>query len=99
MGVIRKAASISTLGGVKYTSRREAQTKAALAQAKVAKEEAKRLRSENGTGPNAKWDAILDSIRNGEIMWADVPRLQKLAMPLAYQIKCKAADRKNGVSQ
>jgi hypothetical protein len=37
MGLIRKTASLSTLGGVKYTSRREAQTKAALAQAKLAK--------------------------------------------------------------
>jgi hypothetical protein len=36
-----KTASIATLGGVKYTSRREAQTKAVLAEAKLAKEQAK----------------------------------------------------------
>jgi hypothetical protein len=31
MGLIRKLSSVSTLGGVKYTSKREAQTKAAHA--------------------------------------------------------------------
>jgi hypothetical protein len=37
VGLIRKAVSVSTLGGVKYTSRREAQTKAALEEAKLLK--------------------------------------------------------------
>jgi hypothetical protein len=47
MGLIRKAASISTLGyGVKYTSRREAQTEAAQATAKMAREQAKLLKAE-----------------------------------------------------
>ena len=46
MGLIRKTASLSTLGGVKYTSRREAQTKAALAQAKLAKAERKAVTHE-----------------------------------------------------
>lgn len=46
MGLIRKAASLSTLGGVKYTSRREAQTKAASTQAKAAREEAKLLKAQ-----------------------------------------------------
>jgi len=41
MGLIRKLASASTLGGVKYTSKREAETKAAHAQARTATEEAK----------------------------------------------------------
>jgi hypothetical protein len=41
MGIMRKLASASTLGGVKYTSKREAQTKAAAAQARAANEEAK----------------------------------------------------------
>lgn len=41
MGLIRKAVSVSTLGAVKYTSRREAQTKRALAEAKLAKAQAK----------------------------------------------------------
>lgn len=41
MGVIRKAMSVSTLGGVKYTSRREAETKVALEQAKLLRAERK----------------------------------------------------------
>jgi hypothetical protein len=44
MGLIRKAMSLSTLGGIKYTSKREAQTKAALAQAKLLKAERKALK-------------------------------------------------------
>ena len=57
MGLIRKAASISTLGGVKYTSRREAQTKAAHAQGKQARQEAKLAKAERkalGTGTEAQ---------------------------------------------
>jgi hypothetical protein len=41
MGILRKTASLSTLGGVKYTSRREAETKERLAQARLAKAQAK----------------------------------------------------------
>jgi hypothetical protein len=40
MGLIRKALSVSTLGGVKYTSRREAETKERLANARLAKAQA-----------------------------------------------------------
>jgi hypothetical protein len=39
MGLIRKAASVSSLGAVKYTSRREAETKLALEQAKALRRE------------------------------------------------------------
>jgi len=46
MGLIRKMASASTLGGVKYTSRREAQTKAALEEAKLAKAQRRALEDE-----------------------------------------------------
>lgn len=46
MGLIRKAASVSTLGGVKYTSKREAQTKAAAAQARAARQEARLLKAQ-----------------------------------------------------
>ena len=49
MGLTRKLMSASTLGGVKYTSKREAQTKAALAEAKLAKAQAKALK--RGTKP------------------------------------------------
>lgn len=41
MGLIRKMPSISTLDGVKYTSKREAQIKAAHPQAKLARAETK----------------------------------------------------------
>lgn len=44
MGLIRKTASVSTLGLVKYTSRREAQTRQALAEAKLARAQAKAVR-------------------------------------------------------
>jgi hypothetical protein len=46
MGLIRKTASLSTLGAVKYTSRREAQTKAALEEAKLAKAQRRALEAE-----------------------------------------------------
>lgn len=54
MGLIRKAASMSTLGAVKYTSKREALTKKALAEAKLAKVQADALRAAEPTvGPAA----------------------------------------------
>jgi len=46
MGLIRKMTSVSTLGGVKYTSKREAQTKAAAAEGRAAREEAKLLKAQ-----------------------------------------------------
>ena len=46
MGLLRKMTSVSTLGGVKYTSKREAQTKAAAAEGRAAREEAKLLRAQ-----------------------------------------------------
>lgn len=51
MGLIRKMASVSTLGAVKYTSRREAETKLALEQAKAVRAERK------GSGRHADPDA------------------------------------------
>jgi hypothetical protein len=44
MGLIRKSLSVSTLGAVKYTSRREAETKQRIAEARFAKEQAKLAR-------------------------------------------------------
>lgn len=41
MGMIRKTASVCTFGLVKFTSRREAQTKQALAQAKLYRAQAR----------------------------------------------------------
>lgn len=46
MGLMRKLTSVSTLGGVKYTSKREAQTKAAHAQGKLARQEAKLVKAQ-----------------------------------------------------
>jgi hypothetical protein len=46
MGLVRKLSSVSTLGGVKYTSKREAQTKAAHAQGKLARQEAKLVKAQ-----------------------------------------------------
>lgn len=46
MGIMRKLTSVSTLGAVKYTSRREAQTKAASAQAREARAETKLLKEQ-----------------------------------------------------
>ena len=43
MGLIRKTASLSTFGAVKYTSRREAQTKAALEDARLTKAQRRAL--------------------------------------------------------
>jgi hypothetical protein len=100
MGLIRKAASLSTLGGVKYTSRREAQTKAAAAQAREADEAAKLLRAQRKAQPapvtaaTEKWDEVLASIEAGEASWDDLSRMQKLSMPIGYQLRCKAASRR-----
>jgi len=46
---MRKMASVSTLGAVKYTSRREAQTKAAAAQARLARAETRAARVDRRT--------------------------------------------------
>jgi hypothetical protein len=94
MGLIRKTASLSTLGAVKYTSRREAQTKVAL-------EEARQLRAQNKLEANRQkqeagqqWDDILAAFEAGEVTWDDLSRMQKLQMPITYQVKCKAAQRR-----
>jgi hypothetical protein len=46
MGIIRKSLAVSTLGGVKYTSKREATTKNASAQARLAKAETKLIKAQ-----------------------------------------------------
>ena len=94
MGLIRKAMSVSTLGGVKYTSRREAQTKAASAQARAAREEAKLARAQRKQEAGQQWDEILAAFLAGEATWDDLSRMQKLQMPITYQMKCKAAQRR-----
>jgi hypothetical protein len=49
MGLIRKAASLSTGGAVKYTSRRDAQTKAAAAEGRLAREQTKLAKAQRKT--------------------------------------------------
>ena len=90
MGLMRKMTSVSTLGGVKYTSKREAQTKAAL-------EEAKLLKAQRKAQPapgSQQWEQVLAAIEAGEASWDDLTRMQKLSMPIGYQLRCKAASRR-----
>jgi multidrug resistance efflux pump len=101
MGLLRKTASLSTLGAVKYTSRREAQTKAASAQARVAREEVKQLKAQRKQETeqrkqetDQRWEEILAAFEAGEVTWDDLSRMQKMQMPITYQIKCKAAQRR-----
>ena len=110
VGIIRKSLAVSTLGGVKYTSKREAQTKNASAQARLAKAETKALKGQaqadaaeqrqarvDATG--TRWQPVVDAIEAGEASWDDLSRLQKMSMPIGYQMKCKAAMRRLSASQ
>ena len=90
MGLIRKMTSVSTLGGVKYTSKREAQTKAALEEAKLAKAQ----RKAQPAAGSQQWDQVLAAIEAWEASWDDLTRMQKLSMPIGYQLRCKAASRR-----
>jgi len=63
MGLIRKALSVSSLGGVKYTSKREAQTKQALAETKLVN--AQRRQLEQGEAEAAAIEHV-DAYLRGE---------------------------------
>lgn len=82
MGLIRKIASASTLGGVKYTSRREAETKERLANARVARIEVKIAQQELAS---ARVQAALDGtlaawrLNTGELL--QYRKLRKLVNP------------------
>lgn len=91
MGLIRKMSSVSTLGAVKYTSRREAETKSHIANARLANAQAKQAA---GDPVAEKWEPIVAAIEAGEASWDDLPRLQKMSMPVGYIIRCKAAQRR-----
>ena len=91
MGLIRKMASVSTLGGVKHTSRREAETKERLANARLARTQAQQAA---GDPVAEKWEPVVAAIEAGEASWDDLPRLQKLSMPASYILRCKAAERR-----
>ena len=94
MGLIRKTASLSTLGAVKYTSRREAQTKVALEEARQLRAQNKLEANRQKQEANRQWDEILAAFEAGEVIWDDLSRMQKLQMPITYQIRCKAAQRR-----
>jgi len=94
MGLIRKTASLSTLGAVKYTSRREAQTKVALEEARQLRAQNKLEANRQKQEANRQWDEILAAFEAGEATWDDLSRMQKLQMPITYQMKCKAAQRR-----
>jgi hypothetical protein len=98
MGLIRKVASLSTFGGVKYTSRREAETKANIAAARLANTQAKQVQQVAAATQadviTARWEPIVAAIESGEASWDDLPRLQKMSMPVKYIMRCKAAERR-----
>jgi hypothetical protein len=98
MGLIRKIASASTLGGVKYTSRREAETKEKLASARMIRAQEKQLKKQEAADKEdtltAKWEPIVTAIEAGDATWEDLTKMQKLSMPVKYQLRCRAARRR-----
>jgi hypothetical protein len=95
MGLIRKTLAVSTLGGVKFTSRREAETKAHLANARLLQAQA---RLEAADELAAKWEPIVQAVEAGELCWNDVPKLQRLSMPPKYLVRCLAATRRQAAA-
>ena len=75
MGLLRKTASVSTLGGVKYSSRREAQTKAAHAQARAADAEARLLREQAKTAKAERKNTAGQAAPASDAPWYRQPTL------------------------
>jgi hypothetical protein len=94
MGLLRKMTSVSSGGAVKYTSRREAETKERLANAKLAKAQAQQLAAGVPDPAAAKWEPVVAAIEAGDASWDDLSRVQKLSMPIGYQLRCKTAERR-----
>ena len=94
MGLIRKMTSASSFGAVKYTSRREAETKERLANARLAKAQTRQASAGVPDPVAAKWDQVIAAIEAGDATWDDLSRVQKLSMPIGYQLRCKAAARR-----
>jgi hypothetical protein len=74
MGLIRKAASVSTLGGVKFTSRREAETKERLANARLAKAERKALKKSGDDEPKSRPEAPNAAQASARILAAGISK-------------------------
>jgi hypothetical protein len=66
------------------------------AQTKLLKEQVKQVKQEQD---NIQWDEILAAFEAGEMIWDDLSRMQKLQMPIIYQGKCKAAQRRQAEQQ
>lgn len=90
MGLLRKALSLSTLGGVKFTSRREAEANAYIANARLLQQQARR---DAADAEAAEWEPIVRAVEAGEAWWNDLPKIQRLAMPPKYTVRCLAAER------
>lgn len=58
---------------------------------KIKREQLKAIKADQ---PQNKWDELLASFEAGEVTWDDLTTIQKLSMPIGYQIKCKAAQRR-----
>ena len=46
-----------------------------------------------------RWEPVTAAIEAGAASWADLSRAQRLSMPLAYQIRCRSAERRRAASQ
>jgi hypothetical protein len=87
MGLIRKLTSVSAGGAVKYISRREAQTRAAPAEARLANEQAKSVRA----GRKAEEQAAAQKQAEGK-PWDRQPALGAAIRSAGH----KDADRQDG---
>ena len=91
MGLFRKAMSISTLGAVNYRSVGDVVKKEHAANTRLINAQTRQL---EGDPVAAKWEPVVASIEAGDLSWDDLSRVQKLSMPIGYQIRCKAAERR-----
>jgi hypothetical protein len=64
------------------------------AQTKLLKEQVKQVKQVKHEQDNIQWEEILAAFEAGEVTWDDLSRMQKMQMPVTYQIKCKAAQRR-----
>jgi hypothetical protein len=61
------------------------------AQTKLLKEQVKQVKQEQD---NIQWDEIVAAFEAGEMTWDDLSRTSKFQMPIIYQGKCKAGQRR-----
>jgi hypothetical protein len=85
MGLIHSRAS---------KKRDKAEAKLLDAQAKQAKQEKQAAKHETKDAAKDQWEQILATIESGEASWDDLTRMQKMSMPISYQLRCKAAERR-----